>query len=71
MNTATVNKTDLFLVSIPHIDTRRFKALIKAFGWTAERQESLNATTLQAIQEMEQGEYTQFTSVNDYLAALG
>lgn len=71
MNTAALNRTDQFLISIPHVDVRRFKALIKAFGWSAEKQESLNATTLCALQEMEEGHYTEFSTVDDYLKVLG
>ena len=46
MATATVDTRDMatFAISIPKIDIKRFKGIIKAMGWTFEKIETMDET---------------------------
>ena len=61
----------VYMVSVPQGEARRFKSVVKALGWQWQEPEKLNATTMQAIEELDNGGGIQFDSVNDYLQALG
>ena len=61
----------VYMVSVPQGEARRFKSVVKALGWQWQEPEKLNATTMQAIEEFDNGGGIQFDSVNDYLQALG
>ncbi len=68
---AILSTQDVFTISVPHIDVKRFRALVKAFGWNIEKKDVFNETTMQAIQEMDNGVCERFDTVDDYLKALG
>ena len=72
MNIVALNQ-NVFTVSVPSIDTKRFKQLIKLMGWTAvpskstarlfdpETGEYLNDETMQAIEDVRNGKEPVYT----------
>ncbi|MBQ2440563.1 MAG: hypothetical protein II502_00045 [Paludibacteraceae bacterium] len=78
METSIDNKT--FIVSVPKIDTKRFKGLVKLMGWTIsekamlydpETDQPLNDETMRVIEKARRGvDVTSYDSFDDFAKAM-
>ena len=85
MSTIALDKS-VFTVSVPTIDTRKFKQFIKLMGWSAkavptqkrarlynpETGECLNEKTMQVIEDVRTGKDKgkMYTSIDDFEKAM-
>ncbi len=78
MKTSIDNKT--FIVSVPKIDAKRFKGLVKLMGWTIaekpvvfdpETGQRLNDETMRVIEKARRGvDVTSYDSFDDFAKAM-
>ena len=83
MRAATLNQNH-FMVSVPKIDTKKFKSLIKLMGWTVapakstarlydpETGDYVNDETMQAIEDARSGQDqgTSYSSFEEFEKAM-
>ncbi len=58
---------DQVLVNVPHLELKKFKAIVKALGFTIEKRSELELT----IAEAEAGKVTKCTSLDELINAVG
>ena len=63
----TSPRYDQILVNVPHIELKKFKAIVKALGFTIEKRSDLDI----AIAEAEAGKVTKCTSLDELINAVG
>lgn len=57
---------DQVLVNVPHLELKKFKAIVKALGFTIEKRSELEL----AIAEVEAGKVTKVSSLDELIKAM-
>ena len=61
------NQYERLIVHVPKMETKRFRAVVKAFGYEIEKKNAID----RALDDIEAGRVTTFTSANQMYHALG
>ena len=71
-------RQETFTISIPKVDRRRFKGIVKAMGWNiapVNRKEKFDVTKTagfkEAMEDVKHGRVTRYDSVDDLFKELG
>lgn len=58
---------DQVVVNVPHLELKKFKAIVKALGFTIEKKSELQ----KAIEEVESGKVIQCSSIEELINVVG
>lgn len=67
MQAALTQNYDVIQVKVPHIESKRFKAVVKALGFEIEKKNSLD----RALEDIEAGRVHTWSSAEEMFQALG
>lgn len=62
-----IPKYDRVVVNVPHLELKKFKAIVKALGFTIEKKSELQ----KAIDEVESGNVIQCSSLDELINSVG
>ena len=60
------NTCDIFTVEVPAVDSKWFKALIKAMGWTIKKKSPIE----KSLEEIEQGKVYSYDCLEDFIKEI-
>ena len=58
---------DQIVVNVPHLELKKFSAIVKALGFTIEKKSDLQ----RAIEEVENGQITKCSSLDELISKVG
>lgn len=68
MDTTIIDdKIDQIVVNVPHLEIKKFKAIVKALGFTIEKKSELK----RAIEDVEAGKITSCSSLDELISKVG
>ena len=63
MATVATSRLDRVVVNVPHLELKKFKAIVKALGFTIEKKSELEL----AIEEVERGDVVHCSSLEELM----
>ena len=67
MQAVAANQYERLIVHVPHVEAKRFKAVVKALGYEIEKKNSLD----RALDDIEAGRVRSWSSAEEMFRTLG